>query len=315
MAVKLGLDHARPVTVTDTRVLMGTVVNLTVLGSDRVAAERAITACLGQMQTLENVLSRFMDDSQLSRLNRAGFLDAPHPALVELIHTANRMSDLSGGAFDITVKPLVDLYAQASAAGTGLPSSSAIAQALQYVGYGQIVASAERIAFGLPGMAITLDGIAKGYIVDAGVAQLRGLGFPNVIVEAGGDLMAAGERKPGDAWQVGIQSPRPELSDLLARIAVRNQAVATSGDYMQTYTADFANYHIVDPRTGYSSQALASATVTAPSAALADCLATTLMVLDPDTGMQLIEQFPDCHAYLVTKDLKAIGNAAVEYGG
>ena len=306
LAVKFGLDDARPVTVTDTRMMMGTVVNLTVLAGNQVAAEQAVAACLGRMQALEGILSRFKGDSQLSCLNRRGILASPDPALVELIGMSNRVSHLSGGAFDITIKPLVDLYMQEFASGIGLPSARAIAQSLQLVGHGQIEADAEHIAFGMPGMAITLDGIAKGYIIDEGVAQLRKLGFPNVIVEAGGDLMAAGEKGRGAAWEVGIKSPRPQQSELLARIAVRNQAVATSGDYMQAYTSDFEHCHIIDPRTGYSSKELASATITAPSAALADCLATTLMVLGPEAGLGLMKQFPDCQACLVTKEMKVI---------
>ena len=118
--------------------------------------------------------------------------------------------------------------------------------------------------------------------------------------------MASGEKERGAAWQVGIKSPRPRQSGLLARIAVRNQAVATSGDYVQAYTADFAHYHIIDPRTGYSLRELASATTTAPSAAFADCLATTLMVLGPEAGMSFMKQFPECHACLVTKEMKTI---------
>ena len=115
-------------------------------------------------------------------------------------------------------------------------------------------------------MGITLDGIAKGYIVDEGVAVLKQAGFDNILVEAGGDLAASGLKEAALPWQIGIQAPRQGHSSLLGKFAVRDQAIATSGDYMQPFTPDLSQHHILDPRAGYSAPELASATVVAPSA-------------------------------------------------
>ena len=101
-------------------------------------------------------------------------------------------------------------------------------------------------------MGITLDGIGKGYIVDAGTAVLREHGFSNVLVEAGGDLMASGKKEAAQPWRVGVQPPRPQTDKVLARFNLNNQAAATSGDYMQPFSADLSQHHILDPRTGYS---------------------------------------------------------------
>jgi thiamine biosynthesis lipoprotein len=155
-------------------------------------------------------------------------------------------------------------------------------------------------------MSITLDGIAKGYIVDAGVKILRGHGFENVLVEAGGDLLASGYKAAEVPWKIGIQSPRKGRSGLMQILSVKNQGVATSGDYMQSYSPDFANHHIIDPRCGRSPREIASVTVIAPTATLADGLSTTLMVLGPEAGTRLMKHFPDCEAYLIGKDLKMI---------
>jgi thiamine biosynthesis lipoprotein len=307
LAVKLGWESFSGLEAySETRLLMGTVVNITIVGSSRHEASQAIVACLDRMASLEGVLSRFYSDSQLSHLNRDGTLSNASSALVEVLDHARRVSELSDGAFDITIKPLVDMYQLAAGEEKGLPTPEVIAETLKLVDYRQVEVVQDRVQLGTPGMAITLDGIAKGYIVDEGVAVLHEKGFSNVLVEAGGDLLASGEGRSGDAWQIGIASPRNTQPGLLARISVQNNAVATSGDYMQAFSPDFSLHHIISPHTGYSSSWLASVTVTSPAAVLADALATTLMVVGPESGLKLLERFPGCEAYLVTKDLEVI---------
>ena len=216
---------------------------------------------------------------------------------------AKRLSELTGGAFDITVKPLVDLYQAHQREGMRVPSDDAIQATLDRVDYHKIRMEDRTIAFLAPGMAITLDGIAKGFIVDAGVEELRRRHFTDVLVEAGGDLMASGGRGSRGAWRIGIQPPRESIQQTLARMEVRNQAVATSGDYMQPFSPDLEHHHIISPLTGYSMKALASATVVAPSAMLSDALATALMAMDQAEGLELVESLPGCEAMVVTKNL------------
>lgn len=313
VALKLGLEFASGAdAVSATRLLMGTVVNLTIVGASRSEASQAMAASLDRMALLEGVLSRFKLDSQLSRLNRNGELTGADASLLDLLVLSNRLYKQSGGAFDISVKPLLDLYTQAREHGAGIPTEASIHAALELVDAQQISVEADRIQFGKPGMAISLDGIAKGYIVDQGIAELERLGFGNIMVEAGGDLSAAGERAPGQAWRVGLQAPRDELAHLMVRFEVHDGAVATSGDYMQAFTEDLQHHHILDPRTGRSSSWLASVTVASPTTVLADALATTLMVLEPERGLALLESFPGCEAYLVTKDLEVIKSSGFE---
>lgn len=306
---KAGLDAlAAPLVVRQTRLLMGTILNLTLVVPQREtgAAEQAVTACLARMAGLEALLSRFIPDSQVSRLNRTGAVENPHPDLLELVRQSHRVSQLSGGLFDITILPVLALYQlfQMSASGEpgDLPPAAAIAAACRRVDYRAISASEDRLAFDIPGMAITLDGIAKGYILDAGVSELAEHGFTDILVEAGGDLVAGGLQRLDEPWQVGIQSPRPGAEPLITRLSASNEAVATSGDYMQPFTLDFSQHHILDPRSGHSSPALASATVIAPRLALADALATALMLMDPPAGLALVQEL-NLRAILVTKDL------------
>jgi thiamine biosynthesis lipoprotein len=305
LTLKLGADHLLPTEpVSVTRLLMGTIVNLTVISPDRQKAASAVENCLDQMASLEAVLSRFDTNSQLSRLNQDSILSQAHPALLGLVTQANQISSLTQGAFDISVKPLVDLYQSRQDSDQGLPSSDLVQQTRQLVDYNAIQVSGDSIKFAKSQMTITLDGIAKGFIVDQGVSVLKYFGFDNVLVEAGGDLLASGQKEAQTPWNIGIQSPRKEKEGLLASFEVSNQAVATSGDYLQYYSADMKNHHIIDPRSGYSAPELASASVLAPSGAQADALATALMVLGPDAGMQCLKNFPDCQVYLVGKDMQ-----------
>ena len=307
LALKFGIDRLnQPVIARESRLLMGTVVNLTVIGGDEQTAYAALRSCLDGMAGLEGVLSRFQPQSQLSQLNRLGELSHAHPALTALIRQSLELSRFSDGAFDITIKPLVDLYQSYQADGKGLPGAEQVNERRALVDYRRLTLDGDRISFKIPGMSISLDAIAKGYIVDVGVGLLRQAGFPNILVEAGGDLMASGEKGNEAPWQIGILSPREGQQKYLGRLSVIDQAVATSGDYMQAFVSDFSEHHILDPHTGYSPPQLASATVVAPTAALADGLATTLMVTGSQAGAQFLRQFDGCEAYLVTKDLAII---------
>jgi thiamine biosynthesis lipoprotein len=285
------------------RVLMGTGVHLQVLGRDREAAAQAADAALDGMAGLEALLSSYRDDSELSRLNASGRLEGASTELLEILKLAERISGLGDGGFDVTVQPLLDLYRGHLRATGHLPPPAAIERTLARVDRRAVRIQGRGVVLARPDVEITLDGIGKGYVVDRGVALLCERGFGNVFVEAGGDLVAAGDRGSGAPWRIGIRRPRGGLA-LQARFDARNRAVATSGDYMQPFTPDYAQHHILDPRTGHSAPELASATVAAPDAATADALATLCMVLGPRRSRELLEDLPDCEGYFVSKELE-----------
>jgi thiamine biosynthesis lipoprotein len=303
LALRFGLDiEPDSISIKETRLLMGTVVNLTIISDDRQTATNAITACFDHMAELEAVLSRFQPQSQLSILNQTGVVENAHPAPLKLVKQSQELSQLTGGAFDITVKPLLDLY---QAAPGILPTAQQIEKTLGRVDYRKIDLSGQGIAFQQPGMSITLDGIAKGCIVDEGVAVLKKFGFLNLLVEAGGDLMGLGEKATQAPWKIGLQAPRKKIGSMMTTFNVKNKALATSGDYIQTFTLDFSMHHIVDPHCGHSPLELASASIFAPTAALADGLATAVMVMGAQ-GIHLIENMADCEAFLITKKIEVL---------
>jgi len=278
-------------TVRRTRALMGTTVHLTVIGDDAAVAAEATEATLARMAALEAQLSRYRPSSDVGRLNAHGVVERPSPALLDVLALAREIHALGDGAFDVTMLPLLEAYRAAQPA---LPGEAALTDALARVGSDALRVDDGRVRLQRPGMGITLDGIGKGYIVDEGVAVLKRHGFGHVLVEAGGDLMAAGRR-----WRIGVRDPR--ASRLMTRIGAKDVAVATSGDYFQPFTRDFSQHHILDPRTGRSSPELASATVIAPTAARADALATLAMVLGARRTVEILEELAGCEACVVTK--------------
>lgn len=288
--------------VRQSRSLMGTQINLIVYGPDRDTSEKAINKTFSRMETLVGSLSRHNPESELSSLNRTGRLTNPGKDIQNVLQFSQQISELTGGSFDVTILPLYHLYKSRQKTDS-LPTDNEIRDTLHLVDYRQISVNPTAIKLNRIGMGVTLDGIGKGYIVDQGIETLKSMGFDSVYVEAGGDLMVTGPKNSEEAWRIGIQNPRPESSDKMMVIGITHTAVATSGDYMQPFTKDLSYHHILDPHTGISPPELASATVTAPTVALADALATAAMVMGPERSLALLESMPGCEGLLIKKDL------------
>ncbi len=293
------LKNAGSAVVSDTRRLMGTFVHLTLIGSPG-DAHAVLERVFHEMLSLETVFSLHQQDSDLVQLNTRGIRRDPPAALADVLEEARMLGELSEGAFDITVLPVLNLIRSSFAQTGGPPARDQLHQAMSLVDYRKVAVRRDEIRLTQTGMELTLDGIAKGYIVDRGVGLLNESGFTDVLVEAGGDLFASGQKRQGKAWTIGIRSPRSD--EILAGMTAGNRAVATSGDYMQFYTADYSHHHILDPRGGWSPAEVASATVSADRCMTADALATALVVMGVEDGLRLIESLPGTEAYLVSKN-------------
>ncbi|RWX49235.1 thiamine biosynthesis lipoprotein [Candidatus Electrothrix marina] len=286
--------------------LMGTQLNLTVYSQDRDQAEAAISAMISRMQGIEGKLSRHQQESEVATLNRTGSLDQPSQELRTVLELADTIHRQTAGAFDITVLPLLTLYQQQK---EQLRSQPALIQSLvRNIGQEQLQLTSSQVRLDSKetagNLGITLDGIGKGYIVDQGVATLKSFGFQQVLVEAGGDLLVSGSKPHGAPWRIGIRNPRPEIPRELLTVTGENMAVATSGDYFQPFSPDLLSHHIINPKTGFSPPELASCTITAPNAALADALATGCMVLGKADSVDLLAGMPGCEGLFIGKNLK-----------
>ena len=297
--------HARsgPTRYTGSGSVFGAEAKLIVLHETEAVAARAMDAALTELRQVEKVLSLYCPDSAVCRLNREGVLTRPHSFLVEVLRKAQQLSELSGGAFDVAVQPLWELYAATRKAGR-IPEAAEIEIARRKVDWRKVEVAQDRIRLGERGMAITLNALAQGFAADRVLATLRSHSIRHALVNTG-EIGAMGCKEDGAPWTLGIQHPRrPEAYVALTKLS--DCCLATSGDYATRFSDDFLRHHIFDPANGGSPQELASVTVVAPSGLDADGASTAVMVLGPERGLRLLESFPSAEAFLVLKDNRTI---------
>lgn len=258
---------------------------------ERQAIERAVAAAV---EAVDQAMSTYKPESELSRFNASGSLE-PFPLsapTIEVLMVARRAHDLSGGAFDPTVGPLVDAWGFGPAKVEGSPSADELSQLLEEVGFSrlQIDQLAGRVTKETPSLRIDLSGVAKGFAVDQVAAALLELGHSSFMVEIGGETKVQGTNERSIPFRIGVE--RPALGgerELLDVLNLTDLAVATSGDYRNYREVDGERVsHTIDPRTGRPiKHRLASVSVVHTSCAFADAMATALNVLGPEAGLAL----------------------------
>ena len=299
--LRVALERAGLHQVRLTRAQMGTLVTISAVHPDAEAARMMVAATFNEIERLESLLSRHREGTPVWRLNETGVVHSPPREVLEVIQGGLDYSVLSAGAFDMTIAPLLNLYNSSFSETGAAPPRDEVQRALALVGSQHVQVTEGEISFGKAGMAVTLDGIAKGYIVDQAVEVLRSHGATGVLVNAGGDMASAGESLGGDAWRIGLQDPRV-AGGSLGTLRLRGESVATSGDYVQYLTPDMSLHHILDPRTGSSPDHTSGVSVVAPSAMAADALSTTALVLGPREGMELLDRLDGVEGMIVTKE-------------
>ena len=275
-----------------TRLSMGTFVTVKVVAGSAARAEEIIDAAFREVKKIERLMSHYRDDSEVSRLNQAAHRQAlvVSPETFEVLLRSGEISRDSGGAFDITVGPLIELW-QKAARENRLPLPERIAEARARVDYRKVILNKETkaVSFARPGISLDLGGIAKGYAVDKAIEAIRKCGATGALVEAGGDIYALGWRPDGKPWRIKIQDPGGGDSDP-GVVQVKDKAVVTSGNYRRFVEIEGKRFsHIIDPRSGLPAEGIASVTVIAREATLADALATALSVLGETEGLRLVE--------------------------
>jgi thiamine biosynthesis lipoprotein len=264
---------------------------------DDADAAEIIQACRLEIERLENLFSLYRAESAIVRLNREGRLDAPEADFLALLSMAASIHQATGGVFDPTVQPFWDAYAGIHAEfpddGSGRRKAIAAAheQLAGRIGLDAVRIEPDRIAFGRPGMALTLNGIAQGYITDRIADLLSGRGLDHVLVDIG-ELRALGGRRDGSDWPVRIAAP--ETGKAAARtVRLNNRALATSEPLGTTFDAAGHFGHILDPRTGRPAVMRRQVSVEAPSAAIADALSTAFCLMPDDKVSQVLATFAD----------------------
>ena len=249
---------------------------------------------------VNNIFSNYIDSSEISSINRHLSTRAINisPEMAEVLGTAIMIYELSGGKFDITIKPLVDIW------GFGedfnrykFPSVELIEKTKESVGFKKLVLKNNTIQKSNN----LINAIVKGWGVDKVAQFIHKRGFNRYIVEIGGEIAVSGKNQHNKNWEIGIPIPEYLQSELYTTINLSNQSVATSGSYNNYFNFEGVNYsHIIDPESGYPiKHDLVSATIVTQSCAFADAIATTVMVMGFNEGLNWVQTLPDVECLLI----------------
>jgi thiamine biosynthesis lipoprotein len=286
---------------------MGTALDFIVYTNDDVdlaEAHAAIDRALLEIERLEAELSEWRESSDIGRVNHSeGTWINVSPETVNVIEKALWVARESKGTFDITFHSMGDLwkFGTAQSAKPEPPRPDEVRHHRSLVDYRRVEIDAKNGRVRIPkGRKIGLGGIAKGYIVDRAVAILKAAGLRSFMVQAGGDLYAAGRKPDGSHWTAGIRDPRGPEGDSFATLELEDHAFSTAGDYARAYVFNSKRYHhIIDPRTGYPATASRSVTIYAPDALTADMIDDAVFILGPEKGLALVNGLDGVGAVIV----------------
>jgi FAD:protein FMN transferase len=277
---------------------MGTLYNIKIIEAKKTPVDQNVMAFEidSLLKNVNQMMSTYIHDSELSRLNQApaGEWIPVSNGLMRVFQAAQSVSEKSGGAFDVTVGPLVNLWGFGpDVRNNELPAESEILARKALVGYHNLSLQKNPPAIkkAIAGMYCDLSAIAKGWGVDRAADFLEAKGHHHYMVEIGGEIRAKGNNVKGEPWRIGVSSPDAQFA-IQKVIAVKDNGVATSGDYRNYFEKDGVRYsHTINPVTGCPiTHKLASITVIHPSCMMADGFATAIDVLGPDAGMEFAER-------------------------
>jgi thiamine biosynthesis lipoprotein len=293
--------------VTKTRPGMGTFVSITLMHPSQTEAEEVIGKAFEEMDRVISLMDRYRADSPIGVLNKEGGLADLPPDLARVLDRSLYFYEQSNGAFDMTVQPMVDLYKRHFETKGLPPSETDLGKVLALVDASAVQFDGKSVRFKKEGMGITLDGIAKGYIIDCAAELIKKHGIEHALINAGGDIRAAGGKENGTPWKVGVQNP-DKKGPYLDILKMNDGAIATSGNYEIYFDEEKLYHHIVNPRTGLSPRQSDSVTVMASSVMDADALSTAVFVLEPDAGRRFIEGIPGTECLILGRDKERIAS-------
>ncbi|MDH5528540.1 MAG: FAD:protein FMN transferase [Paracoccaceae bacterium] len=267
---------------------------LRLVGLDDNQARDTFAAVEAELARLESIFSLYQEGSCLSRLNHTGRLAAPPLEMLALLTLAGAIHASTNGAFDPTIQPLWALYARTRGQ---VPDKGLLDEARARTGWEKVRITAAEIAFAHPGMAITLNGIAQGYITDRVAQLLRGRGFDNVLVDMG-EIAGLGQRDDMRPWHVGISTPDGRI---VRRLALSDRALATSSPMGTVFDDDGSFGHILHPQHGVPKAARALVSVSADRAALADALSTAFCIMNDAEVATALEAHPTARLEMTRK--------------
>jgi len=285
---------------------MGSYFTFTAVAADDSLAWRAIRAGIREAQRIDQLFSYWDSTSQITRVNRAAGL---HPVVVDqevydLIQRTLKLSELSGGAFDITFAGGEKIYRFDRQAHAALPDSATVRASVRRIDYHKIILNpaTHSVLLRDKGMRMNLAGILQGYGVRRAQALMRQMGIQGGLINGSGDVSCWGRQADGSLWRIAIGDPAFPQS-VSSWLTVTDVAVVTAGNYEQYFTVQGQYYgHIIDPKTGYPATGLRSVTIICPDVELADGLDEVVFVKGPEAGLAFINRLRGVDCTLITND-------------
>ncbi len=258
-------------------IALGSPAEITIYHPNQKEAEDILSESHKKLVQLENLFSLYKENSQLSMLNKNGYVKNPHPDMLALINLSKKYAEMTDGAFDVTVQPLWNLYNEAFIKTNKPPLESEIEKTLSLVDWRSISVSKNLINYEKEGMSSTLNGIAQGYITDKISEHLINSDINNTLVQLG-EYRGIGDHPDGRPWRLLLSNP--EHTDSIGEIEFTNAAVATSAGLGTPFDLTGKHHHIFDPKNGYNANNYLQVSVTSKTAAEADALATAFLILN-----------------------------------
>ncbi len=291
---------------TETELLLGTTISVTVYEP----ASDAVAEVFARVREIEEKMSTSEDDYDTTELLQVNRMADEAPVAVSddtffVIEAAKDYSEISFGAFDLSIWPLVRLWGFGTA-DASIPPQRRIDKTRALVDHRKVHLDPETRSISLAeeGMGVDVGGIAKGYAADEARRILREHGVQRALLDFGGNILTIGEKPDGSLWRIGIQNPDSRRGQFLGIVETGPGAVVTSGDYERFFEVEGVRYHhIIDPETGYPTRnGLRSVTILAEDSIDADALSTAVFVLGVEEGTRLIETLPTVEGAFVTED-------------
>src|SRR3990170_1032827 len=290
------------------KILLDTYVFIKAYGKNRQKVENGVSKAFEEMEKLDRSMNYFDDASELSKINRTADKKKMKvsKALLDIISLSKMYEKKTGGAFNIAIGPVMDLWSFGEK--ENVPTSKELESRLSLVDMEGLKTEPENstLWFEKKGMKLDLGGVAKGYAVDKAVKVLKSSGISQALISAGSSTTVI-DSKPGQrGWKIGIKHPRKKGDTILGTLLLKNKNISTSGDYQQFFKRDHKRYHhILDPKTGQPAEGIISATIiTSRHAAEADILSTAIFVMGYQLGIKFLDQHKDLEGIIVTSDGK-----------
>lgn len=283
---------------TQTALLLDTIVSVTCYGE---GSDEAANAAIDEIKRIEAIFSPYIETSEIYNINHNAH-SAPVKVtdeVMSVLKEALRICALTDGAFDITIKPLVDLW-NIKAENPSVPSPDAIAEAKSKVDWTKVELSDGTVRLGAEGMMLDLGGAAKGYAADCAVKVIRDHGIKDAILDLGGNVYAMGSSEKGTPWRIGLQDPDGKRGEYFKAEELSDLSCVTSGSYERYFESGGKIYHhIINPKTGYcADEGLISVSVIGKSSFEADMLSTAIFVMGAEKFEKIKDNF-DIVKYII----------------